>query len=105
MGKMFRPKKVPFFTKGRFMHAAFGMAAVAVFGFGAHFLQWGTFSEGAQWGIVFAFIYGVIWEMLTPVLAVKFNWAHPFGDFIDLMAYYGGALLVAVPLIYLKFLG
>ncbi len=104
MGKIFRPKQVPILTRGRFQHAAFGAILVGLFGFVAHWLGWGTFSEGAQWGIVAAFIYGIVWEMMTPILAVKFKWAHPFGDFIDMFAYYIGAVLAAVPLHYLKFL-
>ncbi len=104
MVKIFKRKDVPLVTKGRILHAVFGAAVVMLLGLATHFFSWGTFGQGAQWGMVVAFLYGMTWEFMTPVMAKIFNWGHPFGDFIDLMAYWFGSVATAVPLIYLKFL-
>lgn len=88
---IFSPKSGPTFTKNRFLHFLWGVSITATGGLFGY--QWGAIAFGSM--ITLAFLL----EMLTAVVnKVFFNakWKHPYGDFVDLIAYVIGGLVPAI---------
>ena len=90
---MFRHKTGPLFTRGRFQHAFFGLAATIVPGILFGSAGW------AGVGLLVTWVFALAWEASTPLLVklFKLRWGHPFGDAFDLFAYLiGGSVGYAV---------
>lgn len=94
--QIYRPKKGPVLTHGRLQHFLFGLVIVFGTGIGGYVAGAPSLMHIAQWGLVFVFFFGLLWEGLTPIISRFTKWTHPFADSWDFFAYFAGGIVAAM---------
>lgn len=96
---IFKAKDGPILTSGRLLH--FGESATAVLlGAILGVVTGNDPYQGAAVAFSIVIVIAVVWEWMTPILAPKFRWRHPWGDLVDLVAFVLGGLIPIVILLW-----
>lgn len=107
---LWRPKRGPLLTVGRWCHGVIGFAAPWAAWAIARAVAGHSLPDGPErieamaaagysalgWASVAVLFGGGAWELLTRWLAPWCGWRHPFGDVIDLAAFVAGWLVAVV---------